>query len=518
MDALKRFQALNSMAGFARYLDLGDGGYQATWYSEMLCYHLDLIMRTVRGLPGGLDALAIFMPPRHGKTFHASEMLPAYCYALDPAAEIIALTYSMERAKDATKAVGRIMDSPAYRALTEARIGRLELQEVDDLGRLVTRRESGTANANRMDVLYPGQAKPGGYLSTSLGGPCTGLGANLMIFDDLIKNAEEAESTAKRIRNETELELTAFTRLYKRSAQVLISTRWHPLDPCEFLLRRWHEQGLNYRVLTFRAEREEEELGFNDPRSPGEFLDPERIGVRRYAQMRSGASWAALYQQRPESRTGKLFPSHVWQRFNPEILSDPDLSVFDGVALSLDANHVEGASSYAQIDVWALVTLPGATPHDRSHREAWKVGERRGKWGYSELKDNFAAEWIKWGSACKWQIIESKVNGLPIIDEIEKRRLLPEEHQDLYARAQLVKFDPKKYGGSKENRASRASDIILKGLCALPAKKVGKIEVDWIEEHEAEWERFPKEPNDRVDAGVQFLLWAQDEQGLVPPG
>lgn len=502
------------MAGFAQYLDLGDGGYQSTWYSEMLCYHLDLIMRTVRGLPGGLDALAIFMPPRHGKTFHASEMLPAYCYALDPAAEIIALTYSMERAKDATKAVGRIMDSPSYRALTEARIGRLELQEVDDLGRLVTRRESGTANANRMDVLYPGQAKPGGYLSTSLGGPCTGLGANLMIFDDLIKNAEEAESTAKRIRNETELELTAFTRLYKRSAQVLISTRWHPLDPCEFLLRRWHEQGLNYRVLTFRAEREEEELGFDDPRSPGEFLDPERIGVRRYEQMRSGASWAALYQQRPESRTGKLFPSHLWGLFDPKHLSDPSLNIFDGVALSIDSNAVEGASSYAQIDVWALVTLPGATPHDKSRREAWKVGERRGKWGYSDLKANVAEEWNKWGRGCRWLIIENKANGQPLLDEIERIRQTGDSSRLV---AEVVPFNPNRYGG-KETRAARAQPILEAGMVSLPSETVGEISAEWVADHKAEWERFPKPPNDRVDAGVQFLLWAQDEQGLIPPG
>lgn len=508
------------MSGFAHYLNLGDGGYQSSWFSELICTHLDLVLKTARGLPGGLDALAIHMPPRHGKTLHCAELFPAYAAAVDPDLEMIGLTYSLTNAKKSTKAVGRIIESPAYQRLCATRIGSAQSVDFDDQGKAVARKVTGTQNANLIEMLHPEREVRGQYLSTSLGGQCTGSGANIMVYDDLIKNAAEAESLRTREFNEAELEQTAFTRLYKRSAQVLLATRWHPLDPCSFLVRRWEEQGLNYAVLNLRAEREEEDLDY-DPREPGQFLDEERIGRRKYEQMKSGSSWDALYQQRPTAGGGRLFPSHYWGAYDPEWLEDGSRNggrgLVDELVISIDPNFKKDGTSFAQADVWALVTLPGATPHEASRREAWKLDEVRGKWDYPQLRAEIMQLWRKWGASVRWILVEDKANGHALAAEIERARETSDDRG--MRRAELVVCRTGTI--SKETRAQLAQPTYRAGLLRLPSKPRGVIlrDNDWVAEHKAEFERFGIEAgaDDRVDTMVQFVRWAAEHAGLVPP-
>ena len=507
--ALRRYGALRSMRDFARAISWGKPSYRPAWYTDVICDHLDLALRRARGLPGGLDGVAIFMPPRHGKTLHCSELLPAYAFALDPSLEQIALTYSVDYARDSRRAVGEIMGGGAYRAICQTRIGSGDVEEVDERGRVRTRRIQAEATANALRTLRElpdGSAAPakGLYLASSLGGKCTGKGANLMIFDDLVKNREEAESPAVRRKVEAEIEQTAFTRVYRDSAQVLLMTRWHELDAGGFILRKWAEAGMSFACLTIRAEREDEPIDW-DPRSPGEYLDPERFGDVYYRQRRSlvgEAGWEALYQQRPTAKGGRPFPRGLWGRFDPDLLGRRELSIVDGIALSVDANLAEGGGSYAQIDVWALVTLP--TPGSW-RKEAWKLGEARGKWSYVDLRAHLRATIGRWDPT--WILIEDKATGPALEAELRAEGV----------RAEVVRCRTGSL--SKETRAALVTHLFAAGMVALPGRALGPISIDWVEEHVAEFADFPQGRNDdRVDTATQFLRWAAETQGLVDRG
>lgn len=514
MHPLRRYEALRSMRDFARAVRWGKPSYQPSWYTDVICDHLDLALRSARGLPGGLDAVAIFMPPRHGKTLHCSELLPAYAFALEPSLEVISLTYSTDYAKDARKAVAEVMGLPTYRQICATRVGSGEAEEVDDRGRVRTRRVQEELSANVLRTLREsagGQTEKarGLYLASSLAGKCTGKGANLFVFDDLVKNAEEANSPTARRKVEAEIEQTAFTREYRNSAQVLLMTRWHELDAGAFILRKWSEAGLRYAVLTFRAQREADDFDF-DPRAEGTFLDEERFGAEFYRRRRALVgewAWSALYQQRPASKGGKPFPRSAWARFDPALLGRRDLSILEGVALSVDGNLTEGGSSYAQIDVWGLVALPPAQVGARGRKEAWKLDEARGKWSYPDFRGNLRAMVQKWKRAdLRWCLIENKVGGASLAADLEEE----------LAEAGIEVVRVATGSLSKETRAALAAHLFDAGLVALPAGEWGPVGTGWVEEHLTEWADFPQGKNDdRVDTGVQFLRWAADHQGLV---
>lgn len=514
-EALRAYRGLRSMGDFAQTIARGrPPGYAQAWYHRVICEHLDLAVRRARGLPGGLDAVAVFMPPRHGKTLHCAELLPAYAFALDPALEMISLTYSVEYAKDSRRAVGEIMDSAAYRAIAQTRIGKGDVEELDERGRVHSRRLAAEATATALRTLRgrpDGTVEPGRglYLASSLGGKCTGKGANLVIFDDLVKNRAEAESPVERRRVEAEIEQTAFTRTYRNSAQVLLMTRWHELDAGGFIVRKWEEAGLRYAVLTFRAEREDEDLAY-DPRRPGEWLDLELFGEQKYRQTRAlvgEAGWGSLYQQRPTAVGGRPFPRGVWGRYDSSLLGRRDLSILDGIALSVDANLAEGGSSYAQIDEWALVSLPPTHTGGRYRKEAWKLGEARGKWSYPDLRENVRAALSKWeraGQPVSWVLIEDKAVG-------------PALEAELRAEGRGVEIVTCRTGSlSKETRAALTTHLFRAGLVCLPGQEWGPVEVGWVEPHLAEFADFPQGRNDdRVDTATQFLRWAEETQGLL---
>jgi hypothetical protein len=514
MHPLRRYGALRSMSEYARTIGRGKPAFVRSWYSDAICEHLDLAVRTAMGRKDGLDAVAIFMPPRHGKTMLCSELLPSYVLARRPSAEIISLTYSVDLARDSRKAVAEIMESDRYRAICSTRVGAGDVEEVDERGRVRTRRAQAEMSANVLRTLRAtpaGLVEPGNglYLSTSLGGKCTGKGANLMVFDDLVKNAGEASSPSKRRQVEGEIERTAFTRMYRDSAQVLLMTRWHELDAGGFIVRKWEEAGLRYAVLTIRAEREEEDLPY-DPRSPGDFLDSVRFGDEWYRQRKILAGidgWGCLYQQRPTAKGGRPFPRGRWGRYEPEMLGRTDLSLLEGVALSIDANLTEGGGSYAQIDEWGLVQWPSVSWGGRGRKEAWKLGEARGQWAFPDLLASVRAALEKWrrlGSPVKWILIEDKATGPALQATLEA------EGVD----AEIVRC---KTGSlSKETRGALVEHLFAQGQVQVPFRAWGPVSLDWVEPHLQEWEDFPQGKNDdRVDTGVQFLRWASEHQGLI---
>ena len=119
--------------------------------------------------PGSPRRLLVTMPPRHGKSEMCSHWFPVWALALDPTTKIILTSYEAEFAKTWGRKARRSMEA-AY-PMIGSRI-------VDD-----------SRAAHRWET-----TAGGGMVTAGVGGPITGRGGNIVICDDPVKNAEEANS------------------------------------------------------------------------------------------------------------------------------------------------------------------------------------------------------------------------------------------------------------------------------------------------------------------------------------
>ena len=65
---------------------------------------------------GGVRRLIVTVPPQHGKSLGACELLPAYLLGLDPDRRITVASYAASLAMRFNRRVQRTILSPAYRA------------------------------------------------------------------------------------------------------------------------------------------------------------------------------------------------------------------------------------------------------------------------------------------------------------------------------------------------------------------------------------------------------------------
>lgn len=155
----------------------------------------------------------------------------------------------------------------------------------------------------------------GGMVCKGRGGALTGRPADLLILDDLIKNAEEAQSP-------TILEgiwdwycTVAYSRLGPTAPVIGIGTRWGPKD----LFGRWEAEakvgGDRFTTIVFKAIAEQGDiLG----RRPGEALWPERVPLARLERIRrTRPRWfRACWQSSPQEDEGLHFQPRGWPRYS----------------------------------------------------------------------------------------------------------------------------------------------------------------------------------------------------------
>lgn len=154
----------------------------------------------------------------------------------------------------------------------------------------------------------------GGMLCKGRGGAINGRPADLLILDDLIKNAEEAQS-------KTILDgiwdwfcTVAYSRLGPRAPIIAIGTRWCPSDPHGRLEAEEKLGGDRYKRIIFKAIAEQNDiLG----RKPGEALWPERVPLERLQRIQKmRPRWFnACWQGNPEEGTGLHFQPVEWPRY-----------------------------------------------------------------------------------------------------------------------------------------------------------------------------------------------------------
>lgn len=286
-SAPPRPPAVLSPAGFAH---LASGG---VWVSAP---HLDLLNRKlIECMARRTTRLIVSLPPRHGKSFLISHLFPPYYLGVFPDHQFVLVSYEADFAAE--------WGAKAQDVLARHCPGTFGV-ELDPR----------TTAASRWNVRRVGTGiTAGGMRTAGIGGPLTGRGANLLLIDDPVKNAEEANSETSRKKAWEWYVTTARTRLEPGGVVVLVMTRWHEDDLAGRLIE-WAKQGKErWDVIRIPALAEEDDpLG----RAPGEALWPSRYSREELEILRAQDpySFEALYQGNPVPLKGGMFRKEWFDR------------------------------------------------------------------------------------------------------------------------------------------------------------------------------------------------------------
>jgi predicted phage terminase large subunit-like protein len=265
-------------------------------YAPHLHHLSNKLVELVSRPPGGKRRLMVTMPPRHGKSELCSHWLPVWLLALDPRHKVILASYEASYAASWGRKARRSVQE--HYPLLGARI-------LDD-----------SRAANRWET-----SAGGGMVTAGVGGPVTGRGGNVLILDDPIKNAEEANSAVIRENlwewwTKVFLTRTDPDHQGREAVIVLILTRWHEDDLAGRILAS--PEAKLWDIINFPAIAEDEDvLG----RSPGQALWTERFDElaleTKKAEVGSRA-FNALYQQRPTAPEGAAIQRLWWKWYDED--------------------------------------------------------------------------------------------------------------------------------------------------------------------------------------------------------
>lgn len=331
--------------------------------------------------------LIISMPPRHGKSFTASTYFPAYCFGRNPNIQIIHSSYSADLSNDFSGRIRSVMQEREYAECfpnTLLETARANLQKW------------GIANAK------------GTFFSVGVGGPITGRGANLLIIDDPVKNAEEADSAVYRNKQRDWFSSTAYTRLEKGAGVLLIMTRWHVEDVGGYVLHGYGDEppAEEWEQFILPAVAKD-----NDPlgREPGEPLWPEKYdqeALERIHRQLPERWWQALYQQSPVIPGGNLLNVDKIIHGIPNV----PVKVYQGWDLAISGKQ--------SADYTVCVTI-GLD----SDSNMYIMDVVRGHWGFNETLRQIEAQASKWKPV---QIgIETIAYQMAAFEEANRRWVLP---------------------------------------------------------------------------------------------
>ena len=226
--------------------------------------------------------LIITMPPRESKSTTAAVFGTLVALRRNPDTEVILASYGDDLAEKHSRTVRSL------------------ITEHGDL--LGLRFDPAKTSAGEWTL----DGHRGGLAARGILSAITGRGADLLIVDDAVKNAAEADSPTYRQRVVDEFRATLLTRVHPGGSVVIIGTRWHSSDLIGTLLteepERW--QHINIPAVA--------ETGVPDAlrRSPGQAMTS-AVGrtPEHFADLRRSLgerSWWAEFMGQPASPEGNV--------------------------------------------------------------------------------------------------------------------------------------------------------------------------------------------------------------------
>lgn len=248
-----------------------------------------------------IKKLMVFMPPQHGKSEGSTRRLPSFILGRRPDTRLAVVSYSAPKARKFNREIQRIIDSPEYAdTFPDTRLNSKNIATVAG---------SWLRNADECEIV----GHRGSFKTVGVGGPLTGEPVDVLIMDDIYKDAKTAWSPVVRAAIEDWYDTVAETRLHNDSQQLIVFTRWHEQDLAGRLLE---QQGIydpksnpdGWVVVIYPAIQDSEPSEY-DPREIGEALWPERHNLAKLESIRSRNPhvFASLYQQKPKPLEGLMY-------------------------------------------------------------------------------------------------------------------------------------------------------------------------------------------------------------------
>ena len=201
--------ARRQLLWFAQYMQ---PSFQATPFHCSYYRVLEMFAR------GQIPKLIIQAPPQHGKSQGSSRFLPAYMLGLDPDLKICICSYAATIAKDFNRDVQRLIDCEEY--------NRVFPDTCLNGSNVVTVASNYLRNSDVFEIV----GHTGSLRVVGRGGSLTSKTVDVMIYDDLYKDSQEANSPQIRQTAWDWFTKVAQSRLHNDSRQLVVFTRWHPED------------------------------------------------------------------------------------------------------------------------------------------------------------------------------------------------------------------------------------------------------------------------------------------------
>ena len=488
---LKRLQeAATSFPAFVKFLH---PEFNFAPFQEEIMEALDALEKGTLGK----TKLMLNMPVRHSKTFLVSTCFPVYYMARDPRRKILASSYGAELANTIGKDVRNLAQSP-------------------DLPRLFP---SFTLDPDSQAAHDWRTTLGGKYYACGVDGSTSGRPANLLIWDDLLKNREEADSPTRRNKAWSHYVSALVKRLEpevnnKPALEVGVMTRWSVDDPCGRIIDSadykegdWHHMvfpAISLKPTQIKVSRAAlapsnplylppEDCQKLSPHARETFLEedtalwPQRFPMPYLLKQKrlDPFEFSALFQQEPFTKGGNIIKNSWWQTYHPKELPQN----FQAIILAADTAFKKTETSDYNVIMALGITMSG---------DIYILDVVREKLEYPELKRRATIENAKWrGKGLRALYIEDKASGQSLIQDLRRECGI-----SVIAVKTLT---------DKVARLNAVSPLIEGGRVFIPS------EAPWLDDFLNETQAFPTaKHDDQVDA-LSIGLDAMSRMGIGGP-
>ncbi|WP_394692863.1 hypothetical protein [Hyphobacterium sp.] len=451
-------QDLKSFVRFSFQLVHPEAEFADNFHIDALCYQLDRVRS------GDTRRLAINLPPRTLKSFIVSIAWPAFMLGHNPSKRFFVISHNEQLAAEHSSLFRKLIDNPAIKQV------------------FPTLKPTASKNT---ELIYT-TSKLGGRTGLSSGTGLTGMGADVIIFDDPI-SAQDAASQKTCDQVAKWMKTSAMTRFNDLATGpvICVMQRLSIWDPHAQLTENgnWTKLVLPARAITKTTV----QVGVESYHTwqQGALLHPARLPQHVLDEQKHSLGlhgYQAQFMQAPLPAGGGLIDVTKFKVYSSFPRKHPDLYL-----VSIDpAGGGTYAKSYSVILVFAVFD---------GHLYLWARWRKRVE--FNDLKSQTIAIISKYRP--QDVIIESASSGKPLLEEVhhflQTRRRIDSECTTL-----LHPFTPNM---SKEARWDEASLLVSEGRLHIPNSN----RYAWVREFTEECRAFPEGSNDdQVDALSQALL------------
>ncbi len=379
------------------------------WYIDTIADHMEMIYDLE------FQKLIVNISPRSGKSTILSQMYPVWLWLQDPANKILTVSYRRDLSMRDARASRDLINSNFF----QSNWGHLFLWSTDQNAKTYYENQNG---GNRMGL--------------SVGASPTGFGYHYICMDD-INSGQDANSPA-RLRGAVEYyEGSLRTRWQNPETfrQVCLQQRISTEDMSGYLERehgdwvvlRLPEEYTGVKHIGYR--------GQDARNAPGELLKPKLFSEEYIAKEKKNPFfWESQFQQNPIPPGGayvKKEDIRYWT--NEGVNMRPALEDFASIFMSVDLSDgsLESQSSY---NCFLILGLMGA--------KIYVLDIVMEKMSFPDQVKTFVKLREEWKTA--FQLVEELSNGRALCDFIERE----------YNTQNIVRIQPKEYGGDKFTRFS----------------------------------------------------------------